>query len=259
MRFQTLVIFFTYLACQFFFTSFCQADESDNPHIHIASAANFRDALQEIVALYQQQHPAIKITVSTGSSGSLFQQSLHGAPFDIFLSADTRYPEALANALNLKQTPQTYAIGELVLWNTQQQYSDLNTALSQTSRLAIANPNTAPYGKAALSVLKQLSKTPPLIKGNSIGQVFQFIKTGNTSSGFIARSQTLKIADKSQLISIPQNLYPPLEQQGLRLNTKIAAKNFFRFLWQPQAQTIMQAHGYQVPMFNLAANPPFDL
>ncbi len=233
--------------------------EDKTENIHIASAANFRDALQEIITLYKQKNPNISITLSTGSSGSLYQQSLHGAPFDIFLSADSYYPQQLSSALELDKAPKTYALGELVFWTTQPNTAqpsttDLKTALQENQKLAIANPKTAPYGKAALKVLKQFSSEAILIKGNSIGQVFQFIYTGNVQAGFIARSQAHKIADPQQLISIPKKLYPPLKQQGLLLSNNKAAEHFFHFLWQAETQAIIRNHGYQIPLIALAAN-----
>ncbi|MFL0798401.1 MAG: molybdate ABC transporter substrate-binding protein [Cellvibrionaceae bacterium] len=233
--------------------------ENKTENIHIASAANFRDALQEIITLYKHQNPNTNITLSTGSSGSLYQQSLHGAPFDIFLSADSYYPQQLSNALELKKAPKTYALGELVFWNTQYNAAqprtvDLKTILQKNQKLAIANPKTAPYGKAALKVLEQFSSKATLVKGNSIGQVFQFIHTGNVQAGFIARSQAHKVSDAQQLISIPQSLYPPLEQQGLLLSHNKAAEHFFHFLWQAKTQAIIRNHGYQTPQIALAAN-----
>lgn len=234
-----------------------EVEDENRDRLHIASASNFRDALQEIIALYQQQNPTIQIVLSTGSSGSLYQQSLHGAPFDIFLSADDQYPHKLGTALGLKEPPKTYAVGELVFWQADPSNDNLNTdltsALQKSNKVAIANPKIAPYGKAAQSVLNKLSLKPAIIKGNSIGQVFQFIKTGNISAGFIARSQTLKITERNQLISIPQQLYTPLEQQGVLISQTAAANKFYQFLWKPESQKIIQQYGYQLPAISIAA------
>ncbi len=215
-------------------------------HFRIAVAANFRSTLEIILEQYRAAQPDVSIEFSSGSSGSLYQQILHGAPYQLFLSADSRYPKQLeAQGLLHANFRATYAIGELVLWAP---LAPLHHAkqISSSITLAVANPKTAPYGRAAAEVIAALSLQPlKIIQGHSIAQVHQFVASGNADAGFIARSQVL---NTGQVISIEKNLYNPIQQQmALLTPDNSAAKDFYRYLLTPAAQQIIRQHGYQLP------------
>ena len=214
-------------------------------HFHIAVSANFRSTLEVLIKDYKRQFPNINITFSSGSSGSLYQQILHGAPYQLFLSADTRYPKQLEQQHKaIAGSRRTYALGELVLWSPKQYLNSIQQ-LTNSSILALANPKTAPYGRAASEVLTHLSR-PNLkqVQGHSISQAHQFVASGNADVGLLARSQVIQ--DIQHVTTIDPNLYQPIKQQMVLLSkNNIAAKDFFHYLISEQAQAIIQASGYK--------------
>lgn len=218
--------------------------------IRVAVAANFRAPLQQLIKDYREVHPQQVIQFSSASSGTLYQQVLHGAPFNIFLSADRRYPEQLEkNNIISAKGRHTYALGELVLWVPKQSWNSLQAltpALSKKLTLAIANPKTAPYGRAAEKLITALSLHPKkIVRGHSIAQTHQFIASGNVDGGFVARSQVL---NQKNVISVDVNLYAPIEQQMALLKpSNSSARQFYQYLLSPRAQKIIQKLGYRSP------------
>lgn len=220
--------------------------------VKIAVASNFTAPMREIATRFQEisGHRAV---VSYGSTGKLYTQILHGAPFQVFLSADQERPKLLHQAGRSEQ-PRTYAIGKLVLWSNDPTRIDDQRALLADSvhRIAIANPKTAPYGVGAMQVLKVLD-TPPairkkLVRGDNIAQTYQFVMTGNAQLGFVALSQVSQNNTGSSWIP-PQSLYEPLRQDAVLLQNASdnpAALAFMTFLYSPEAQSIAQQYGYGV-------------
>ncbi|TCI02454.1 molybdate ABC transporter substrate-binding protein [Corallincola luteus] len=184
--------------------------------IRIAVAANFNATLQQVVANYETE-TGTKIEISVASSGVLYQQIVHGAPFDLFLSADTVRPAALYEQQLALGKPFTYVRGALAFWCPTCERLSLDTVASWRARVAMANPNTAPYGAAAAEVVRHLhwSSTIPPAVGNSVSQAYQFIATGNVAGGFVAYSQV--IDQPSQAIKLPVEWYTPIVQQGVVL------------------------------------------
>lgn len=219
---------------------------------HVAVAANFADAAKEIAVTFKAKtgHEAV---LSFGSSGQLLAQIQQGAPFKVFLSADEERPKALvAEGLALSDTRFTYAIGKLVLWSKNPIFvKDEATLQAQAfAKIAIANPAAAPYGVAALDVLKSLKLNDALkskiVMGNSIAQTYQFIDTGNAELGFVALSQLVGQTGGSRWL-VPQALYSEIRQDAVLLKSGAGdevAKAFLAFLKSSGARAIIEKLGY---------------
>lgn len=216
--------------------------------LRIAVAANLLPVMERIAADYQQQTGA-KLQIAGGSSGAFFEQIQRGAPFDLFYSADAERPDKLA-ANGHGTSAITYACGRLALWAPRQPASLDNLP---TGKVAIAQPQTAPYGKAALQALErsgQLAKLESrLVYGQDIGQTFQFVLSGNAPSGLVALSQlTAANTPGVQYQRVDASLYDPLVQKRLILAKdarRAAAERFAAFFDAQQAT--LQTAGYALP------------
>lgn len=227
--------------------------------ITIAAASDLKSALDEIVVLFKNTHPAAKIETIYGSSGKFSTQIQQGAPYDIYFSADITYPRALkAEGLTASEV-QPYALGHIVLWSpshdaTKMALADL--ADPSIQKIAIANPKHAPYGKRAEEALKAAGVwkkiESKLIYGENVAQAAQFVQTGNAQIGIIALSLALspELAKQGSYALIPDELHQPLEQAFV--TTRRAAANplaqaFARFMVSKQARTIMTRYGFVLP------------
>ena len=244
--FCTLIIFFPILATA------VVAEE-----VKIAAAANFLSTLKEIVINFENdtRHTAV---VSSGSSGKLYAQIKHGAPFDVFFSADATRPKLMEKeGLAVQGSRFTYAVGRLTLWSPDSNLvkGDGKTVLSNRrfNHLAIANPKTAPYGAAAKSTLQVLELWEgikgQIVQGENIGQTFQFVFSQNAQLGFVALSQVLdpKINGSGSRWDVPVDLYVPLHQQAVLLlngQHKNAATAFLKYVKGPKARKIIKRFGY---------------
>lgn len=236
----------------FLLACLCLEQNMSADNFKVAVASNFKGSLEQLqTAFYQtSQH---RFLISSGSSGILYAQILAGAPFDIFLSADTERPQELLAKGSAKEVF-TYATGQLVLWIPQSQINkDQGTVngsylKSFRGKLAIANPVTAPYGKAALGVIQQLGLTNQLslIKGNNISQAYQFVETAGADAGFVSYSQLLdQCKEGLNCWKVPQSLHQPINQQVALLSpSNPGAVEFFTFLQSPQARHIIISMGY---------------
>lgn len=216
--------------------------------LRIAVAANLLPVMEEIASHYQQ-HSGTTVQLVGGSSGAFFEQIQRGAPFDLFYSADAERPEKLA-ASGAGTAAATYACGRLALWSPRAKPA-LNAL--PDGKIAIAQPDTAPYGKAAQQALERSGQWPALqpriVFGQDIGQAFQFIKTGNAPSGFVALSQ-LTAADvpDDQYAQVDATLYDPLVQKRVVLARdarKTDAEAFVEFF--DKQQDTLKAAGYALP------------
>lgn len=223
--------------------------------IHVAVAANFAAPMNDIVAQFEK-HSGHKVVVSFASSGKIFAQIQHGAPFQVFLSADQKNPDALEKAgVSVPGSRFTYAVGALALWSTKPGFAHDDTRLKSGdfNKLALANPKLAPYGAAAVEVLESLNlrkvTEPKWVMGESIAQTYQFIGSGNADLGFIALSQIMvngNIKSGSAWI-IPTELYTPIRQDAVLLKHAQhtdSAKALLRYLRSDEAQTIIHSYGY---------------
>jgi len=221
---------------------------------NVAVAANFTEAAKEIAAAFQQKtgHEAV---LSFGSSGQFYTQITQDAPFQIFLSADNERPKKLVDdGLGVSESRFTYAIGKLVLWSKTPDLVKGEETLKAAAfaKLSICNPVAAPYGAAAVEVMKSLkvydTLQPKFVEGANITQAFQFVQTGNAEVGFIALSQ-LTGNDSGSRWLVPQTLYTPILQDAVLLKkgaSNEAATAFITFLKGPEARAIIEKYGYEV-------------
>ncbi len=226
--------------------------------VRLAVAANFTDTTRELIRAFART-TGLEASASYGSTGKLYAQIEHGAPFDVFMAADSRRPQLLeASGQGVAGTRFTYARGRLVLWSPESgAFSDGKDWLSQGQfdRLAIANPKTAPYGLAARQALTKAGLWQPLqaklVRGDSIAQTFQFVASGNAQAGLIALSQALAWDHNSgTLWSVPQEDYAPIDQQVIlltRSQDKEAARQWLAFLASAEARAIISSYGYDSP------------
>jgi len=225
--------------------------------VNVAVAANFLTTSRALARRFMASHQA-RVLISSGSTGKLYAQIRHGAPYDLFLAADVRRPRKLEQAqLIVPGSRFTYAIGRLVLWSRTPGTVDAEgQSLKQgrIARLAIANPKTAPYGAAARTVLRHLGLWSryrgQLVRGENVGQTFQFAVTGNVDAAFVALSQVRDAGGGGSRWVVPRNLYPRIEQQAVvlaRAAHRPAVKAFTAFLRSPAGRSLIRAHGYGVP------------
>ncbi len=228
-----------------------------NP-IRVAVASNFQKTANALVELYAEQS-SDKVTLSFGSSGKIYAQIIHGAPYDIFLSADTQKPFALVEIGKAKdENVFTYAVGQLVLWaNENHKNPPVKEVLTngRFKKIALANPKLAPYGVAAsetidsLNLLKQLQSK--IVLGENISQTYQFIASGNAELGFVALSQVIDQVDSNNANywKVAMDLYQPIQQNAVLLNKaeqNASANAFFEFLRSAAAKQLIASHGYLI-------------
>lgn len=224
--------------------------------VRVAAAANLAGPIAKIAAGFHAAtgHEAV---VALGSTGKFYAQVRNGAPFDVLLAADEATPRRLeAEGLARPGTRFTYAIGQLVLWSAQPGVVDAQGAiLSQPPRgaLAIADPRLAPYGAAAVATLKNLGVLAAwqahFVQGESIGQAYQFVATGNAPLGFVALAQVMedgRIARGSGWI-VPARLHAPIRQDAVLLAPGAdnpAAAAFLAYLRSEPARAVLRTAGY---------------
>jgi molybdate transport system substrate-binding protein len=226
--------------------------------VTVAVAANFSAPVQKIAAAFAAA-TGHKATVVVGSTGKLYAQIKNGAPFQVLLSADDETPTRLGKeGAGVAASQFTYATGRLVLWSRQAGVVDDKGEVLRSGRfdhLALADPKLAPYGAAAMDVMAKLGLTaslrPKRVQGESIGQTFQFVSTGNAALGFVALSQVMvdgKIIGGSAWV-VPASLHSPLRHDAIVLNAgkdHAAAAAFMAYLRSDAAKAVIRAFGYEV-------------
>ena len=228
----------------------------------VAAAADLRFALDELVLQFRATHPAVDLAITYGSSGNFFAQIQNGAPFDVFLSADVDYPRRLvAASLASKDSLFLYGAGRIVVWVPAGSPLDPAAlgihALEAASvrHIAIANPQHAPYGRAAVAALRSLGVydrvAPKLVLGENIAQAFEFVESGAAEVGIVALSLALAPAARThgRYWEVPQDAYPKIEQGGVILSRAPAgpAARFRAFLLSEEARRILKQYGFSVP------------
>lgn len=241
-----------FLACVLGFSVHAGAEE-----VQVAVASNFLNTLKDIGERYTWD-TGNTMTLISGSTGKLYAQVRHGAPFDIFLAADAKRPVMLEKeGLGVSGTRFTYAIGALVLWSPDPEGVKGKETLTRIAKgkLALANPKTAPYGRAAQETLEKLrlwkKLKPFLVRGENIAQTLQFVATGNAGFGFVAKSQLedLRMNLKGSRWEIPAEMHDPIQQQAILLKPGLAkpsAKEFLNFLQGSASKEVMQSYGYRI-------------
>ena len=229
--------------------------------VTVAAAADLVYCMEEINAVFSKIRPTAEITTSIGSSGTFFAQIRNGAPFDVYLSADMDFPRRLV-AENVADgnslTP--YAIGRIVVW-TMRPDLDIRTGIrslvsSEVSRIAIASPEHAPYGRAAKAAMENAGiwKTvkSKIVMAENISQARQFVQTGNAEIGIIALSLAMAPAMKGvgRYVLVPENEHPRLEQGAVLTSRGAgnpAATAYMHFLKSSQARLIFERFGFVLP------------
>ena len=250
--------------CLFFLVSLsaCVSSATQAEQLTAAIAANFAGTIKQLKPLFEHESGHRLIT-SFASSGTLFAQIHNGAPFDVFLSADEQRPQQLIrDGLAIADSSFIYASGKLVLWSSQPELIDpqgniLRDGLWQEKgihHIALANPKTAPYGRAALQTIETMQLVDTIsdyrVTGQNIAQTFQFVASGNVQLGFIAQAQLLALpeSERGSYWRVPKEMHSPIQQMAVMLNRgreNSAAEAFLNFLQSPQAQSIIRARGYR--------------
>ncbi|WP_198962701.1 molybdate ABC transporter substrate-binding protein [Mangrovitalea sediminis] len=219
----------------------------------VAVAANFAGVAKQLAARYEKVS-GNRIELVRGSTGKLYAQIEHGAPYDVFLAADIHRPKLLeADGHGKAGSRFTYAIGQLALWQPGGMHAhDTLLQPGQWQLLAIANPKLAPYGLAAQQTLEKMhlwqSVKDRLVLGENISQAYQFVASGAASLGFIALSHArANHLPDSSLWIVPGSMHAPIEQQAVRLTDNTAGRDFLTFLQSAKARPIIEAAGYKLP------------
>lgn len=231
-------------------------------HVRVAAAADLNAALPALVTRFRASHD-VDVSVSYGSSGTFYAQLLNRAPFDLFLSADIEYPRQLAaRGLTIPDGEFTYAVGRLVLWVRATSPVDLahgglqSLAGSAVTHVAIANPEHAPYGRAAMAALQAAGVAervrPKLVYGDSVAQALQFVQSGAAEAGIVALSLALapNLEDQGRWVEVPLAAYPRMEQGGtiLQWATDVeSAKALRAFMVGADGRAMLKQFGFFVP------------
>lgn len=234
--------------------------------VRVAAAADLKFAMDEVIARFEQATPGIKVTPTYGSSGNFYAQLSNKAPFDIYFSADADYPRRLGEAgLTIPGSQFDYAVGQIVVWVRNDSPLDVRSlgieSLAQPSvrKIAIANPEHAPYGRAAEAALKSLGIhgriKDRLVLGENIAQTAQFVESGAADVGIIALSLALapEMKDKGRYWTIPPDSYPALEQAGViltwaaDLDATQRFKSFVTATGEGEGRSILKRYGFVLP------------
>ena len=227
--------------------------------ITVAAAADLKFAMDEIVAQFAKSNPGDDVSEVYGSSGKFHTQIQQGAPFDLFFSADISFPQELAKAGLAATEVKPYAVGRIVLWSATMDASKMTLASltdPKVTRIAIANPQHAPYGKRAQEALRAAGLwdkvEPKLIYGENIAATAQYVQTGNAQVGVIALSLAVnpELSRKGGYVLIDDKLHSPLEQGFVitkRAASSALAKRFADYMSSKPARTVMVKYGFVLP------------
>jgi molybdate transport system substrate-binding protein len=238
------------------FSSICLAQD-----LTVAAAADLQFAMQDISTRFQKE-TGKKVNVIYGSSGNFFQQIQNGAPFDVFFSANLDYPKKLEAAdLTEKDTYYQYASGKIVIWVPNESKLDLKVGLKALldpaiKEIAIANPQHAPYGQAAIAAMQKEnvydSVSSKLVLGENISQTASFVVSGSADVGIVALSLALSpnMKDHGRYVEIPAADYPPIQQACVVLKSaknKEVARQFVGFMKTSPVNELLKSYGFDVP------------
>lgn len=244
----------TILRCLLFIATATRAER-----ITIAAASDLKFAMDEIATSFRKSSPNDTIEIVYGSSGKFHMQIQQGAPYDLFFSADIAFPRELSKAGFAASEVKPYAVGRIVLWSSKLDASKMTLANlldAKITRVAIANPKHAPYGKRAEEALRASGVwdkiEPKLVYGENIAHTAQFVQTGNAQVGILALSLVLnpELAGKGGYWLIPDSLHKPLEQ-GFVITERAAvndlAKRFATYMESPTARAVRTKYGFVLP------------
>lgn len=224
--------------------------------MRVAVASNFAGTMATIAGRFEAAS-GHAVTLISGSTGKLYAQAVNGAPFDALLAADSSRPRRLEqDGHAVAGSRFTYAIGSLVLWSPQEGLVDPDGKVLSSGGyrfLAIANPDLAPYGRAASEVLESLglwdAVAMKLVRGENIGQAYQFVRSGNAPMGLVAAAQLAQDANRSggSKWAVPAELHSPIEQQAVLLSDTAAGRELLEFLRGETALRLIRESGYLRP------------
>jgi len=236
--------------------SLCSAQD-----LSVAAAADLQFAFQDVAARFEKD-TGHHVQLIFGSSGNFYTQIQNGAPFDVFFSADQDYPKKLeAAGLTEPGTLYEYATGKLVLWVPKESQLDLTHGLQAlldpgVKKIAVANPQHAPYGRAAVAALKHENLydrlADKLVLGENISQTASFVVSGSADAGILALSLALapSMKDKGRYVNIPTEDYPPIVQAAVILKSckqPALAQRFLSYLKSPTIVELMKTYGFVIP------------
>ncbi|RXG28243.1 molybdate ABC transporter substrate-binding protein [Leeuwenhoekiella palythoae] len=247
-----------YISLLLFTTAFTACKEvNDNPKLTIATAANMQFAMQRLADDFTKD-TGVPCELVISSSGKLTAQLKAGAPYDIFVAANMKYPQEVYDAGIAATSPRIYAYGKLVIWTLRSELKPEFATLQSNAvkHIALANPKTAPYGEAAVAALSTLqleeAVADKLVYGESIAQTNQFIISGAAEIGFTALSvvKAPSLKTKGFWAPVADSLYKPIAQGVVRISQDAAKKQqaeaFYAYLFTEEAQKILQDFGYSV-------------
>ncbi|MGR3309992.1 MAG: molybdate ABC transporter substrate-binding protein [Candidatus Brocadiales bacterium] len=236
---------------------------AQNNEILVAAASDLQFAMNDIVKAFEASHKGIKVKISYGSSGNFFAQISNGAPFDVYFSADIKYPELLEkDGLIIPGTKMPYAVGRIVLWVPEDSTIDVEhlriNALTHPSvrKIAIANPRHAPYGRAAVAAIQNSGVYEKVksqfVLGENISQAAQFVQSGAADIGIIALSIAISPSMQAagRYWEIPFDSYPSIKQAYVTLkdkNNPEAARIFTDFFSSTEGRRILELYGFYLP------------
>jgi molybdate transport system substrate-binding protein len=228
--------------------------------LRIAAASDLKFVLIDLATIFGESHPDATITFTPGSSGSFFAQLSNDAPFDMFLSADVAYPQKLVEqGQATKGSEFEYAVGHLVVWVPNGSRLDVEQKGIKILRdeavrkIAVANPKTAPYGRAAIAALKHLGDfdalQPRLVYGENVAQTAQLVESGGADAGIIALSLAVSpvLRGRGRYSQIPEEAHPPIVQGGVVLRwaqDAALASEFRDFLLSSEGSVIFRKYGF---------------
>lgn len=230
--------------------------------VRVAAAADLKFAMEEVKAALARSRPDLEVAVTYGSSGTFFQQLSNGAPFDLFLSADLSYPRKLAEAgLARSDDLFSYAVGRLVVWAAKESPVDPTRGMAavadpQSRKVAIANPEHAPYGVAAVAAMKTAgvyeAAKGRLVLGENVAQAAEFALSGNAQVGVLALSLAMspQFKDMGSYVEVPLESYPRIDQGGVVLASAgdpAAARAVKDFLLSDAGLAILKSYGFFLP------------
>ena len=239
-----------------------RATEPAKRTLAVATSADLRLAFVEVAGAFERRNPGVKVASTFGASGALQAQIQKGVPFDLYLGADRASASRLQAAELTRGEPFHYANGKLVLWIAAPTRLDPNllgiSAVSNAAvkKIAVANPEVAPYGAAAVEALRSAGflegASPKFVVGESILQVIQFAQSGKAQAAFVPWSFVLvpPLAAQGRYVVVPASTYRPIEQYGVILGgarDPQLAEEFVEFLRGPSGRTILERHKYALP------------
>jgi molybdate transport system substrate-binding protein len=229
--------------------------------VTVAAASDLTYAMNEIAANFEKA-TGCTVRLSLGSSGNFLTQIENGAPFDVFFSADIAYPEKLeAEGLAAPGSAYVYAIGKIALWTRNDSRVDVGRGLAalrepSVRKIAIANPEHAPYGRAAEQALRQSgvyeAVKDRLVLGENISQAAEFVESGNADAGILALSLVVspEMKDKGRAWNIPEKFYTPIEQGAVVLRAAAnpqGAREFLDYIKMPATAALLERYGFVLP------------